>query len=121
MAVATVQTIAFDQSRTAEIGPALLDYGARESGLKQLGPSLMTFAEESSTDWWTLKYEEVVFVAEGKAVITVRGTDSVVVAEPGQAITIPRDATVRYGGTAGSRLFLAITPVNWRELEETES
>ncbi|MEU9329995.1 hypothetical protein AB0D91_40560 [Streptomyces canus] len=65
-----------------------------------------------------LKYEEIIYVIAGEFSLTLieDGGESVAEGKPGDIIALHKGATVRYGGTAGMHLFLAITPVNWREI-----
>lgn len=104
---------------TNPFGPAHIEHRSADCGLDQLGTYVMTFEREGESDAWTLQYEETAYVADGEAWIVDIGPDgeNTIRGEVGGILVLQRGATVRYGGTAGTRLILSISPVNWRELD----
>jgi ethanolamine utilization protein EutQ (cupin superfamily) len=103
--------------RTNPFGPARIEHRTADSGLEQLGTYVMTFDRDGESEAWTLQYEETAYIAEGDAWIVDIGAreENVVRGEVGDIIVLKRGATVRYGGSAGTRLLLSIAPVNWRD------
>ena len=100
------------------IGPAFIEHRTAQSGLSQLGTYFMRFPEPGHSEPWTVRYEETIYVIEGRAELTVIGVDGQehpLVADAGELIVLPRDTTVRYGATQGTRLLLSIAPVRWRD------
>ncbi|WP_210240531.1 cupin domain-containing protein [Mesorhizobium sp. B3-1-3] len=60
---------------------------------------------------WTLSYDEVVVVLEGKAKITI--DDDTVELLPGDSMWLPRSTSLTYDGE-DAILFYAVYPVDWR-------
>lgn len=98
-------------------GPATIEHRTADSGLSELGTYFMNFATTGESDPWTLQYEETIFVIDGKASIVVLedGHEETFTAAGGELVVLPKGTTVRYGGTADTRLLLSIAPVNWRD------
>lgn len=117
MPTATVSVPSYLPHQERAFGPALIELRTAESGLSQLGTSFMVFPTDDVSDFWTLKYEETIYVIEGQARLVVDEAEGerTVTGEVGDVIVIPKGATVRYGASAGTRLLLSISPVNWRE------
>jgi ethanolamine utilization protein EutQ (cupin superfamily) len=112
-----VRNIAFDGSATTDFAPTRTDDRYKNSPLTELGPAFLTFEESGHTDRWTLKYEEVLYVVDGELSLTVLDDEEeyTVTGRTGDVITIGKGATVRYGGTRGTRVFVAFTPLNWQD------
>lgn len=116
---ATVTAPSYLQEQDRAFGPAMIEHRTAESGLSELGTYFMVFPTDGVSDPWTLQYEETVYVIEGRARLVVVQDDDerTVVGEEGDLIVIPKGSTVRYGASAGTRLLLSISPVNWREAQ----
>jgi ethanolamine utilization protein EutQ (cupin superfamily) len=116
-ATVTVPSYLHEQDRP--FGPALIEHRTAESGLSELGTYFMVFPTDGVSDPWTLQYEETVYVIEGRArlVVVEDEGERTVTGEVGDLIVIPKGATVRYGASAGTRLLLSISPVNWRGVQ----
>jgi allantoin racemase len=116
-----VRVLPADVSETKSFGPSTMEHRTAQARFEQLGVYIEDFPEGGSTDPWTLEYEEAVFVVAGRASVTVVNPtgDVGVSAGAGEIIAIPKGSTVRYGGTPGTRLLLAMAPVNWRAFANT--
>ncbi|WP_172653033.1 hypothetical protein [Rhodococcus opacus] len=119
MTSVTVRNIAYDGTNTTYFEPVEVDHRTTGSGLNELGGVFMTFDRDGRTEPWTLRYEEVIYVVSGQLTLTVaaEGEESVVSGVEGDVITLHKGSTVRYGGTQGTRLFVSLVPVNWRQLD----
>lgn len=120
MAVDVVRTMVLDEAEVTRFEPARVEHvTAAASGLERLGAVFMTFENDGDTDPWTLRYEEVIYVVRGQLRVTVIGdlvAETVLVGNSGDVLTLHQGATVRYAGTPGTRLFVALVPIKWREL-----
>ena len=106
---------AYDPANDAPFGPARIEHRTAGAGLTELGTYFMVFDTDGLADPWTLQYEETIYVIEGEArIVTGDDEPQVVVGAPGDLIVLRKGATVQYGGTAGTRLLLSISPVDWR-------
>lgn len=81
------------------------------AGTTQLGGGYMRFARDAEFADWTLKYDEVLFVHAGEMTVTDPG--GTVTAGAGEAILIPKGATVTYRGRAGTVGFFVLWPFDW--------
>ena len=119
MTIAPVSVPRYREEHDAAFGPAMIEHRTAESGLSQLGSYFMVFQSDELSDPWTVLYEETIYVIEGRARIVVleEGGEHTVTGEVGDLIVLPKGSTVRYGATAGTRLLLSISPVNWRDAE----
>jgi ethanolamine utilization protein EutQ (cupin superfamily) len=101
-----------------EFGPATIEKRTAATSLNRLGTSFMEFMETGTSEDWTLRYEETIYVLEGTAEVDVVTADSTltVPGAAGDLIALPEGTTVRYRGQKGTQLLLSITPVNWRDL-----
>jgi ethanolamine utilization protein EutQ (cupin superfamily) len=110
--------IPFDRDQTTELMPARTDDRYKNSQLTELGPAFLTFEEAGQTDQWILRYEEVLYVVTGELTLAVRDgeRDYTVSGGEGDVITIAKGATVRYGGSKGTRVCVCFTPLNWQDL-----
>lgn len=61
---------------------------------------------------WTIKYDEVVLVLEGK--VTIRTADGDLIAEAGESIWLPSGTELTYISNS-ALLFYAIHPANWAD------
>ncbi|MDX3640501.1 aspartate/glutamate racemase family protein [Streptomyces sp. MB09-02B] len=107
-----------DENRANPFGPSLLEHRTAQAGFTELGCWFMDFTESGHADAWTLEYEESVYVIQGQALLRIvtDGAEEEIAGAAGELIALPKGTTVRYGGTAGTRLLLSMAPVNWREL-----
>jgi Asp/Glu/hydantoin racemase len=90
-----------------------MEHRTAQAGFSELGTYVLDIDADGHADPWTLQYEESAYVARGRASFLVEGQAEVVATE-GEVVALPRGATVRYGGDAGTRIVLSIAPVNWR-------
>jgi len=60
---------------------------------------------------WTLTYDEVLYVIEG--VLEVISNGESFVARAGEAMVIPKGATVTYRGAKGTKVFFVLQPRDW--------
>jgi ethanolamine utilization protein EutQ (cupin superfamily) len=116
-----VRKMALDPANLTQFEPTRVDHITAGSGLHDLGCVFMTFDRDGRTEPWTLRYEEVIFVVSGELTLTVieDGAESIVTGHESDVLTLHKGATVRYGGTKGTRLFVSLYPVNWRQLADT--
>jgi ethanolamine utilization protein EutQ (cupin superfamily) len=112
-----VRNIRFDDNETTVVGPTYTDDRYKNSHLTELGPAFMVFERGGYTDRWTLGYEEVLYVVSGELMLDVVEGDEEyrVIGTAGDVITIAKGATLRYGGTMGTRVFVTFTPLNWQD------
>lgn len=112
-----VRVIRMSTANCVRFGPTTSDRRTVDSGLKHLGSGFLTFEEDGICDAWTLRYEEVLYVAAGSATLLVGPEDSAalveVLAHEGDVVVVPEGSTVRYGGTKGTRLFWSLVPQDW--------
>jgi ethanolamine utilization protein EutQ (cupin superfamily) len=106
----------YSAANDTQFGPARIEHRTADSGLQELGTYFMVFDSDEHSDPWTVQYEETVFVIEGEArfIVIADGEVQQLVAAPNELLVLPKGTTVRYGATAGTRLLLSISPVNWR-------
>ncbi|MEU0403835.1 cupin domain-containing protein [Streptomyces sp. NPDC006197] len=93
-------------------GPLALDRRSRASALTDLAGGFAEFTDSTPAEPATLPYEELLYVIEGEVTLTVG--DQVIVGSTGDFITLEKGATVVFAGTAGTRLFYAVTPADWK-------
>lgn len=110
-----------DPAHVIDFPPAIIDKRTDATPLTRLGTSIMEFPVAGTTDPWQLHYEETVYVVAGHIEIDIVTGSSdhdafTITGEAGDVLALPQATTVRYRGTAGTRLVLSITPVNWRDL-----
>ena len=77
----------------------------------RLGCGLMVM--ENTTFPWTLNYDEMDYVIEGKLDILVGG--HVVSAGPGEIIHIPRGTSMQFSVKDKARFLYFVYPANWQE------
>jgi ethanolamine utilization protein EutQ (cupin superfamily) len=122
MAVDIVRAMVLDDAVVTRFEPARVEHvTAAASGLEHLGAVFMTFDGDGDTEPWTLQYEEVIYVVSGQVKVTVVGdgvAETVRTGATGDVLTLHQGATVRYAGTPGTRLFVALVPIKWRELAQ---
>jgi ethanolamine utilization protein EutQ (cupin superfamily) len=106
----------YSAANDTQFGPARIEHRTADSGLQELGTYFMVFDSDEHSDPWTLQYEETAFVIEGEArfIVIAEGGVQQLVAASNELLVLPEGTTVRYGATAGTRLLLSISPVNWR-------
>ena len=83
------------------------------AGSTQLGGGHMRFAHDAEFADWTLTYDEVLFVQTGELTVVSDGGDTE--ARAGEAILIPKGATVTYRGRAGMVSFFVLWPFDWNK------
>jgi ethanolamine utilization protein EutQ (cupin superfamily) len=83
------------------------------AGSTQLGGGYMRFADDAEFADWTLTYDEVLFVQAGELTVVSDGRRTV--ARAGEAILIPKGATVTYRGRAGTVSFFVLWPFDWNK------
>ncbi|GAA4013582.1 hypothetical protein [Streptomyces plumbiresistens] len=117
MSTQLVRNIPFDGEATTEFTPSRTDDRYKNSHLTELGPAFLTFEEGGHTDRWTLRYEEVLYVVDGELTLSVTEGEKeyTVTGAKGDVLAIGKGATVRYGGTKGTRVFVAFTPLDWQD------
>jgi ethanolamine utilization protein EutQ (cupin superfamily) len=105
----TAEDVAWD-----ELVPGLdLARSITAAGTTQLGGGYMRFSEEAEFGPWTLKYDEVLFVQSGQ--LTVVENERSTAAAVGEAILIPKAATVTYRGRKGTVGFFVLWPFDWNK------
>ena len=108
-----------DSANTAQFGPATIEKRTDATALTRLGTSFMKFDETGTSEPWTLRYEETIYVISGQTeidIITSGSNRETIVGSPGDLLVLPEGTTVCYRGTKDTYLLLSITPVNWRDL-----
>lgn len=107
-----------DPTQVGDFGPATIEHRTAQAGFSELGTYLLHFQRAGQADPWTVQYEESAFVIDGEATFVVGEGDEIteIVAAAGEIVALPKGTTVRYGGSAGTRVLLSIAPVNWRSL-----
>lgn len=111
----TITQPAIADSSFEEFGPSVISHWTGTARLGQLGTYLQIYRTTGESDPWTLRYEESVFLIEGETwfvEITPDGERRVDAAVGSLTVLTP-GTTVRYGGTAGTRVLMSIAPVNW--------
>ena len=83
------------------------------AGTTQLGGGYMRFTDEAEFADWTLKYDEVLFVQQGRLEIVQNGRSTV--ASEGEAVLIPNGAKVTYKGKKGTVGFFVLWPFDWNK------
>lgn len=83
------------------------------AGTTQLGGGYMRFTEDADFPDWTLEYDEVLFVQEGELEVVESGRSTK--ARQGEAILIPKGATVTYRGKRGTTGFFTLWPFDWNK------
>jgi ethanolamine utilization protein EutQ (cupin superfamily) len=81
------------------------------AGTTQLGGGYMRFSADAEFAGWTLKYDEVLFVQQGRLEILEDGRSTV--AQAGEAVLIPNGATVTYKGRKDTIGFFVLWPFDW--------
>jgi ethanolamine utilization protein EutQ (cupin superfamily) len=116
MSNASVSLSEHDAEHVVQFGPATMENRTTKCGLTELGTFVMAFEQDGYSDPWTVQYEETIYVITGEARLIVHGDDGkrVLTAAPDQLLVLPKDSTVQYGGSVGTRLLLSISPVDWR-------
>jgi ethanolamine utilization protein EutQ (cupin superfamily) len=96
----------------SELVPGLeLARAITHAGTTQLGGGYMRFSADAEFANWTLTYDEVLFVQSGE--LEIISDSKTVKANAGQAILIPKGATVTYRGRAGTVGFFVLWPFDW--------
>jgi allantoin racemase len=109
-----ITVLLFDQGRVNPFGPAIIEHRTAQADFTELGTYFMAFPDGGHTALSTPRYEESIYVIAGEASLIVAGDDgeTEIRAKEGELIGLPKGATVRYGGTPGTRLLLSVAPVN---------
>jgi len=117
MNTSSVSVPRYLEEQDKAFGPAMIEHRTADSGLRELGTYFMVFTSDEPGEPWTVHYEETIYVIEGQArlIVVDEGAERTVVGDAGDLIVIPKGSTVRYGASAGTRLLLSISPVNWRD------
>lgn len=76
----------------------------------QLGVGLMVM--EQTTFPWTLRYDEVDYVIEGR--LEVRMDGRTVSAGPGEVIFIPKDSSISFSAPQFARFLYVTYPADWQ-------
>lgn len=98
----------------SELVPGLeLARAITSAGSTQLGGGYMRFTQDAEFAGWTLTYDEVLFVQAGELTVSSDGGNTV--ARAGEAILIPKGATVTYRGRAGTVSFFVLWPFDWNK------
>ncbi len=92
-----------------EPGPnGIAAHGLINAGFsKRLGAGVGVF--EKCSVKWTLDYDEVLFIIDGKLRLHVAG--KIYEAGPGDVLWIPSGTAIVYEATAATRFFYAVSPV----------
>ena len=77
----------------------------------RLGCGLMVM--EKTTFPWTLNYDEIDYVIEGKLSILIDGKS--VTAGPGEIILIPKGSSIQFSVEDKARFLYFVYPANWQE------
>lgn len=77
----------------------------------RLGCGLMVM--ENTTFPWTLNYDEMDYVIEGRLDILVG--DHVISAGPGEVIYIPKNTSIQFSVKDKARFLYFVYPANWQE------
>lgn len=77
----------------------------------RLGCGLMVM--EHTTFPWTLNYDEIDYVVEGKLSILIDG--KCVTAGPGEIILIPKGSSIQFSVEDKARFLYFVYPANWQE------
>ena len=77
----------------------------------RLGCGLMVM--ERTTFPWTLNYDEIDYVVEGKLSILIDG--KCVTAGPGEIILIPKGSSIQFSVEDKARFLYFVYPANWQE------
>lgn len=83
---------------------------------KTMGGGFVAF--EACSIPWTLLYDEVICVIEGR--FRLRSGDETFECDPGDVIWIPENTPVTYEADERSVIFYALYPENWRALHGVE-
>ncbi|GAB3680978.1 cupin domain-containing protein [Saccharopolyspora tripterygii] len=103
----------FDPAHHDSIGPIRIDRRTVGSGLIDLSAGFAEFVDETPADEWVQPYEEALYVLEGE--LTIRANGDKVVGKAGDVIAVRKGAKVSSSATAGTRVYFAVVPANWRE------
>jgi ethanolamine utilization protein EutQ len=103
----------FDPAHHDTLGPIRIDRRTVGSGLVDLAAGFAEFVEETPTDEWVQPYEEALYVLDGE--LTVRANGDTIVGTAGDVLTVAKGANVSASATAGTRVYFAVVPANWRE------
>lgn len=96
------------------IAPALeLARVITNAATSDLGGGFAHFREDGELADWTLPYDEVFFVLEGRLEVISSGTSAS--AGSGEVLVIPRGTTVTYRAVAATRAFFVLHPRDWAE------
>lgn len=106
--------VAYDPAHTEIMGALRIDRRSWSSGLSHLTAGFAEWLDETPTEPWALPYEEAVLVLEGELRITYG--DEVVIGRPGDLVTVEQGTETVASATAGTKLFFASYPRNWKEL-----
>ena len=77
----------------------------------RLGCGLMVM--EHTTFPWTLHYDEIDYVVEGKLSILIDG--KCISAGPGEIILIPKGSSIQFSAEDKARFLYFVYPANWQE------
>jgi len=83
-----------------------------EAATTDLGGGFVSFEkDDGELADWTLKYDEVFYIIEGRLEVLSNGQS--VTARAGEAIVIPKGTTVTYRGHKGTKCFFVLHPRDW--------
>ncbi len=109
----TIALLPEDDEHRSPVGTGFANRLTRKIGFTDLSAGFMEFTESGEGDPWTAPYEEVLYVVSGR--LDLRTPDGRhETGLPGDVLTIEKGATVTYDGSAGTKLFFALTPANWQ-------
>ena len=77
----------------------------------RLGAGLMEM--EDTTFPWTLNYDEMDYVIEGRLTIRVGGEE--ITAGPGEVLYIPKGSSIQFSVAGRARFLYFVYPANWQE------
>ena len=109
-----IQLLIENDEFRAPVGTGFANRMSRQSGFEDLSAGFMEFNDGDETPAWTAPYEEVMYVISGELILRSPGGHEVK-AKQGEVVTVLKGAELTYQGTAGTKLFFALTPANWQE------
>lgn len=77
----------------------------------RMGTGIMEMIK--STFDWTLRYDEIIYVLEGRLEIVIDGR--IVAGEIGDVILIPKDSTIKFSAPEYAKFTYVAYPANWAE------
>nr|WP_307775483.1 cupin domain-containing protein [uncultured Cetobacterium sp.] len=77
----------------------------------RMGTGIMEMIK--STFDWTLRYDEIIYVLEGRLEIVIDGR--IVAGDIGDVILIPKDSTIKFSAPEYAKFTYVAYPANWAE------